>query len=242
MGIAGMSKSPEVRRFETRAELNVGLAAEITRRLSDAVRERGAASFVGSGGTTPAPLYDLLSEMAAPWRSVHVTLADERWVAPDDPRSNERLIRAHLLRDLAARALFTPLKTGDEQPEDAEAEVDAALRALPRPFDVMLLGLGENGHTASLFPHGQGLASALDASNPAFARAIRPVAPDDPAPPRMSMSLRALLDSRGIILFFTGEAKWKAYEDALHPGDVADAPVRAVLRQDQTPVEIWWAP
>jgi 6-phosphogluconolactonase len=237
-----MSEAPAARRFETRAELNVALAAEITHRLSAAVEERGVASFVGSGGTTPGPLYDLLSEMAAPWRAVRVTLADERWVAPDDPRSNERLIRARLLRDLAVSARFTPLKTAQGEPENAESEIDAALRALPRPFDVMLLGLGENGHTASLFPHGQGLGPALDTADPALARAIRPVPPDDPTPPRMSMSLRALLDSRGIILFFTGEAKWAAYEDALGAGEVADAPVRAVLRQHQTPVEVWWAP
>jgi 6-phosphogluconolactonase len=237
-----MSDTPEDHRFETRAELNIALAAEIIGWLNEAVKARGSASFVASGGTTPGPLYDLLSDMAAPWRDVHVTLADERWVTSDDPRSNERLIRARLLRDLAATARFTPLKTDDAEPETAEASVGAALCALPRPFDVMLLGLGENGHTASLFPHGEGLAAALDIADPALARAVRPIPPDDPTPPRLSMSLRALLDSRRIVLFFTGEAKWKAYQDALGAGDVADAPVRAVLRQSQVPVQVWWAP
>jgi 6-phosphogluconolactonase len=237
-----MSEAPKAHRFESRADLNVTLAASIVGSLNDAVKARGAASFVASGGTTPGPLYDLLSEMAAPWRSVSVTLADERWVAADDPRSNERLIRARLLRDLAATARFKPLKTDDAEPEEAELTVSASLTALPRPFDVMLLGLGENGHTASLFPNGQGLGAALDVSDPALARAIRPVPPDDPVPPRLSMTLRALLDSRRIVLFFTGEAKWTAYQDALGPGEIADAPVRAILRQAQTPVEVWWAP
>ena len=237
-----MNRPPEVKRFESRADLNVALAGEIVAGLAEAVNARGVATFVASGGSTPGPLYDVLSEMAAPWRSVQVTLSDERWVDPDDPRSNERLVRGRLLRDLAAGARFTPLKTGHAEPEDAEAEVDAALRALPRPFDIMLLGLGENGHTASLFPHGQGLSRALDVSDPALARAVRPVPPDDPDPPRMSMSLRALLDSRLIILLFTGQAKWKTYEAAMGPGEISDAPARALLRQDQTPVQVWWAP
>lgn len=233
---------PHEHRFETRAALNIALAAEIAAWLGEAVGARGAASFVASGGTTPGPLYDLLSETAVHWREVDVTLADERWVAADDPRSNERLIRERLLRDLGAAARFTPLKTAHAEPEDAEATVSAALAALPRPFDVMLLGLGENGHTASLFPHGQGLAAALDQAAPELARAIRPVPPDDPAPPRLSMTLRALLDSRRIVLFFTGAAKWAAYQDALGDGDIADAPVRAVLRQAKVPVQVWWAP
>ena len=237
-----MSDGPEEHRFETRAELNIALAAEIVGWLGEAVRARGAASLVASGGTTPGPLYDLLSDMAAPWRRVSVTLADERWVAPDDPMSNERLIRGRLLRDLGAAARFTPLKTDDATPEEAEITVGAALAALPRPFDVMLLGLGENGHTASLFPHGQGLEAALDVSDPALARAVHPAPPDDPIPPRMSMTLRALLDSRRIVLLFTGAAKWAAYQGALGPGDVADAPVRAVLRQSEVPVQVWWAP
>jgi 6-phosphogluconolactonase len=233
---------PKERRFETRAELNAALAADAVAQLTAAVTARGGASLVASGGTTPGPLYSLMSAMAAPWERVTVTLADERWVGPDSPMSNARLIRATLIRDRASRARFVGLKTAQAEPELTEAEVDAALRAIARPFDLTLLGLGENGHTASLFPHGQGLAAALNLADPALARAIRPVAPDDPLPPRMSMSLAAILDSRRIVFLFTGEAKWAVYQQALEAGDVAAMPVRAVLHQSQTPVEVWWAP
>lgn len=234
--------APKERRFATQAELNQTLAGEIVAQLGEAVTERGGASLVASGGTTPGPLYDLLCKMAAPWERVTVTLTDERWVGPDSPMSNARLIRARLIRDRASRAKFVGLKTGQAEPELAEADVDAALRAIARPFDLVLLGLGENGHTASLFPHGHGLAPALNLADPALARAIRPVAPDDPVPPRMSLSLRAILDSRRIAFLFTGEAKWAVYRQALEAGDVEAMPVRAVLRQAQTPVEVWWAP
>jgi len=233
---------PAERRFADRGELNKALAADIVTDLTQAVTARGAASLVASGGTTPGPLYDLISAMAAPWERVTVTLADERWVEPDSPLSNARLIRSRLIRDRASRAQFVPLKTGQAEPEPAEPDVDDALRAILRPFDLVLLGLGENGHTASLFPHGQGLTAALNLADPALARAIRPVAPDDPVPPRMSMTPRAILDSRRIILLFTGEAKWSVYRQALETGDIEDLPVRAVLRQSQTPVEVWWAP
>jgi 6-phosphogluconolactonase len=233
---------PEERKFETRAELNAALAADTVAQLTAAVTARGGASLVASGGTTPGPLYDRMSATAGPWERVTVTLADERWVEANNPMSNARLVRARLIRDRASRARFVGLKTAQAEPELAEAEVDAALRAIARPFDLMLLGLGENGHTASLFPHGQGLATALNLADPALVQAIRPVAPDDPLPPRMSMSLRAILDSRRIVFLFTGEAKWAVYQQALEPGDVAAMPVRAVLHQTQTPVEVWWAP
>jgi len=233
---------PDERRFADRAELTAALAQAIVARLSDAVSARGSASLVASGGTTPGPLYDRLSGLAAPWERVSVTLADERWVPLDDPLSNARLVRARLIRDRASRARFIGLKTGHAEPELAEPDVDAALRAIPRPFDLVLLGLGENGHTASLFPHGQGLDAALNLADPALARAVRPVAPDAPYPPRMSLTLRAILDSRLIVLLFTGEAKWAVYRQALEAGDVESQPVRAVLRQGATPVEVWWAP
>lgn len=237
-----MSEAPQERRFETRAELNTALAGEIVTLLSEAVNARGAASFVASGGTTPGPLYDLLCKMAAPWERVTVTLADERWVEPGNPLSNARLIRARLIRDRASRAKFVGLKTAHAEPELAEPDVDAALRAIVRPFDLVLLGLGENGHTASLFPHGQGLTAALNLADPALIRAVRPVPPDDPVPPRMSMTPRAILDSRRIVLLFTGETKWAVYRQALEAGDVETLSVRAVLHQSQTPVQVWWAP
>ena len=218
------------------------LAEEIALTLTDAVKARGAASLVLSGGTTPGPLYDRLADMAAPWDKVSLTLADERWVPPDSPQSNERLIRERLLRNRAAGAWFTALKSDTPGPEAAEAEVGAAVAALPRPFDLVLLGLGENGHTASLFPNSHGLAAALDRSDPAMARAVRPVPPDAPDPPRLTLTLRALLDARRIVLLFTGAAKWAVYEEALEPGEIADLPLRALLNQGRIKLEIWWAP
>ena len=238
---ASAAITPEERRFETQAELYQALACEIAALLSEAVNARGGASLAASGGTTPGRLYDLLSKMAAPWERVTVSLTDERWVGQDNPLSNARLVRARLIQDRASRAKFIGLKTAHADPELAEPDVDAAVRAIARPFDLVLLGMGEDGHTASLFPHSQGLAAALNTADPALVRAIRPAGPQAAAP-RMSLSLRAILDSRRIVLLFTGEAKWAVYRQALETGEVEAMPVRGVLRQSHAPVQIWWAP
>jgi 6-phosphogluconolactonase len=229
-------------RFEAEAERNLVLARRIAAWVGEAVAERGQASLAVCGGSTPVALYQVLSGLAAPWERVTVTLTDERWVGFDHPLSNARLVRMRLIRDRASRARFVPLKTPRAEPEPAEPEVDAAVRAIARPFDLVLLGLGEDGHTASLFPHSQGLPATLNLADPALARAIRPAPPADPSPPRMSLSLRAILDSRRIVLLITGEAKWAVYRQAREAGDVETMPVRAVLQQDQTPVQVWWAP
>ena len=134
-----------------------------------------------------------------------------------------------------------PLKTADASPDAAEASVNAAIAAMPRPFDVVVLGMGDDGHTASLFPHAAGLASALDVIEPDLVRAVH--AENAPATgARMSLTLRAILDSELIALLIRGDAKRNAYRKAAAGTDVLEAPVRAVLNQTQTPVKVFWAP
>jgi 6-phosphogluconolactonase len=208
--------------------MHEALAGEIVARLGT--------SLVVSGGTTPATLFDVLARRAAPWSGVTVTLADERWVDPASPRSNEHLVRTRLLTAAAAVARFVPLKTADLRARDAEGAVNAAIAAIARPFDVVLLGMGDDGHTASLIPNAEGLARALDTSDPALARAVAPPGLEE----RMTLTLRALLETRWIAILIQGAAKRAAYEKAMAGRDVAQAPVRAVLHQDAVPVAVFW--
>ena len=231
----------ELHSYDDEARLAANLADLIAKRLSQGIAMTGAASLVCSGGTTPGPVYRELSGHDLDWDRVWVTGSDERWLPPEDPGSIDHLLHDTLLQGAAAAARFVPLKTEEAYPQDAEAHVHAHLRDMPRPFDVTLLGMGADGHTASLFPHAEGLAKALDVSEPALARAIQaPTSVTSPA--RMSLTLRALLDSRLIVLLFRGHDKLEVFETAKLAEDALAVPVSAVLRQGQVPVEVFWAP
>ncbi|HMN14023.1 MAG TPA: 6-phosphogluconolactonase, partial [Bellilinea sp.] len=144
-----------------------------------------------------------------------------------------------LLQGKAAAALFVPLWNGAATPTEAIAERTTALAALPRPIDALVLGMGEDGHTASLFPGAAGLAAALDPNSTALLAAIDPPA----APhPRLSLTLAALLDSRRIHLPIGGAAKQAVYRRARASGNSAQWPIAAVLRQARVPVRVYLAP
>jgi 6-phosphogluconolactonase len=233
----GLGPTPQ--RFASLEELSSNLARQITEGLEEALGARGIASLVVSGGRTPVRLFETLRVKPLDWGRICVALADERWVDPADPASNERLVRDTLLKERAAMARFLGLKNAAPSPDLGAVAAWETFARVPRPFDMTLLGMGDDGHTASLFPASPNLARAL---NPAAAAGCvgmwAPTAPQ----PRMSLNLTALLDSRRIVLLIAGEDKWRTLERALGAGPVEEMPVRAVLRQKRTPVEVLWAP
>ena len=191
--------------------------------LVDALRRRLAiaerAALAVSGGTTPAPTFELLAGTALPWARVDVTLTDERDVAVEHAASNEGMLRRTLLTDQAAEAQFIPLE-------------DAALAAMPTPFAAALLGMGEDGHFASIFPDAAERSALLDVENPRACCEVRTAASPHP---RRTLTLSRLLASDSIILLAFGEAKRSVIEQ---PGD---RPVAALLAQTRTPVHVFWA-
>ena len=237
---SGLPEQPEEKRFEHRSAMFDTLAREVTESLAQAIDQRGEATLVVSGGSTPKPLFDLLSGADLDWSKVTVTLADERWVDKAHKDSNGLLIRETLLRDRAAAARFVSLKTEDPSPEQGEPELEDRLqRDLKAPLDFVLLGMGTDGHTASLFPGGDQLARALNAPGGVRCCAIR--APGAPQA-RMTLTAPFLLKSRQIAVLCTGETKARVFSDALAPGPKEDLPIRAILRQGRTPVTFYWAP
>ncbi|MEI9887647.1 MAG: 6-phosphogluconolactonase [Rhizomicrobium sp.] len=226
--------------FRDAQDLYAALADHIVARLAAGVARNGRAGFVASGGTTPGALYDVLATREAPWRNVAVAPSDERWIDPSSERSNENLIRTRLLTARAAEAHLVPMKTAHDGPRAAEGIVNDAIAAMPRPFDVVLLGMGTDGHTASLIPGAEGLAHALDRADPALVCAVRP--PNLPAMgERMTLTLRAILDAQWIALLIRGDAKLAAYKQALAGTDVLEAPIRAVLHQAAVPLSVFWS-
>lgn len=222
-------------RFGTPDAMAEGLALDLAARLRADLASRGRASLIVSGGRTPTRLYDRLSRTPLDWRRVSISLADERLVPADHRQSNARFVRKHLLQNAAAAASFVALWPGSGEPA---AAAGAALQHLPRPFTAVVLGMGEDGHTASLFPHEPALKNALD-----------PAGPDDfvevPAVEgrqrRLSLTVHALSDTALIVLAFEGPAKRRIFEEALKPGPVKELPVRAILRQSRAPADIYWS-
>jgi 6-phosphogluconolactonase len=226
-------------RFPDRQALAAALAGEIKVDLEEAIPARGAGSLVVSGGRTPALMFRRLSEEKLDWTRVWVTLADERWVETTAETSNERFVRESLLIGPAAAAHFVGMKNPAPTPEAGADWATRALTRVPHPFDVVVLGMGDDGHTASLFPGSLALARALDPGAPPACVAINAlVAPHA----RVSLNLAALLDARRIVLHIEGDKKWEVYQRARTPGTAAEMPVRAVLQQKEVPVDVYWAP
>lgn len=219
------------------ATLAVALAQHVARRLKEDLLHQDKATLVVSGGKSPVPLFQALAIQPLAWDRVIVTLADERWVPPEHADSNEALVRTHLLTHRAATALMVPLWTGDPTPEAAVSAVSEALEALPHPFSQVLLGMGEDGHIASLFPGAAELPEGLRTEAQVLA-----VRPSHASHPRLSLSLHALMQSRDIVLLMAGGTKRRLLEQALEEGPVEALPVRAILRQTTVPVSIFWAP
>ena len=234
-----MNTEPPAVRYADLDTLSLKLAAAIAADLAAAIDARGTASLVVSGGRSPVRLFERLRTLAIDWGRVCVALADERWVDPSDPASNERLVRDVLLRYAAGAARFTGLKNGGATPDLGADMAWSTFNGVPRPFDVLVLGMGDDGHTASLFPDSPNLELALDAAAAAGCIGMRsPTLPEA----RLSLNLAALLDSRRIVILITGESKWRTYIAAVQPGAVERMPVRAVLRQQHAPVEVLWSP
>lgn len=232
------AENVQERRHPDATSVMTALAAQIGADLRAALVAGREGSLAVPGGSTPVPLFERLAVTALDWARVRITLGDERWVAPTDPASNEKLVRDHLLQHQAAQARFTGLWNTAASAQAGAAASWTAQSVVPRPFDHLVLGLGDDGHTASLFPHSPGLAAALDPqAAPGCVATTSPVAPQM----RISLNLAALLQARRITLLFTGAAKRAVYERALAGTDAMQMPVRAVLLQRRVPVSVYWS-
>lgn len=223
--------------FADRFAASAAAAKKIAVQLESRLRHDATAALVVSGGTTPTDCFTELSKIPLGWDRVRVFLSDERWVAADSSDSNEKLVRETLLVNAAENARLLPVFDSDLTIEQRCVQLDAEIRDLPAPFAVTLLGMGEDGHFASLFPDADNLQQGLD---PGGAVCCIPVATAASPLRRVSMTLAALARSDEILLLVFGEQKRRVFEAALQSCD--SYPVAALLALEQTPVTIYWAP
>lgn len=225
------------RYFDNREAASAAAAEALTGCLARRLQLQGDASLVVSGGTSPVRTFELLSGAELDWRSVHVILSDERWVAPNDDDSNERQVREKLLVGDAARARFLPLYAAGVDPAARCGQLQQAITEMPFPFTVSLLGMGNDGHFASLFPDAPNLEERLD---PDSDQLCVPVQTEASVHLRLSLTLAALSRSDEIALLIFGEDKLAVYEDAKTNKD--RYPVSRLLYQKRAPVRVFWAP
>lgn len=220
------------------------LAGWVAERLREGVAARGQATLVVSGGSTPVPFFQALREADLDWSRVTVTLADERAVPATHVDSNERLVRTHLLRGRAAQAHWLSCFAAGARLDQLEAACDALqarLSALNWPVDVVVLGMGADGHTASLFPRSAELLKALaEGGERCCLVAEVPEAPNVPVR-RLSWTPRALLATRHLAIHTTGVAKRELLQRACASDDVREMPIRLALWQDSVPCHLFHA-
>ncbi len=204
----------------------------------DAIAARGRFEMAVSGGSTPEALYRYFAGKTLPWSSVHLTLVDERWVSADHPRSNETFVKNAFSH--AEGVQIHGLYRDRTKPSRAAAAVENDL-ADRGEFDCVILGMGDDGHTASWFPHADGLNEALSGEAKAFAVTAQKSAVTGDETERMTLGLRAVEKARLIILLLAGDGKRAAFVKALEDGPVEAMPVRAILRARP---DLWvcWAP
>lgn len=233
--------TPDIRWFDDNSSLAPALAQAVAMDLRTHLSERAEVSLAVSGGRSPVPVFEALRKENLDWSRVIVTLVDERWVPETDPASNAALVKTHLLQDQAACARFIPLYTGAATARAAEASLAEQFREIPLPFAALILGMGDDGHTASLFPNSpnleDGLALGRDASTtPPCLAQVGAVAPTE----RMSLTLPWILAAQTVYLQFGGASKTAVFDTACSGID-RRYPVSFVLQQTTTPVRVFAA-
>lgn len=220
----------------TSTDLDSELANFVADRLRKGIAARGTASLAVSGGRTPAGFLRTLGIQSLDWSRIYITLADERWVPEEHADSNTRLVRETLLAGLAAKANFIPLYNSAENAAAGQPKTEQCLSALPWPLDVLVLGMGDDGHTASLFPQAPELENAYATS--AHCAAITPITA---AHSRITLSLSALISARNLLVHITSESKRQLLNAALTQAATPFLPIRRVLDASAN-AHVFWTP
>ena len=216
--------------------LAVDLSQNIKEVLLETIKKRGRASMAVSGGSTPVPLFVALSHLVIDWSKVDLTLVDDRWVESGHKGGNELLVKSHLIKNKAGNVNFIPLKNNALTAKEGQASSEEALKSFTLPFDIVVLGMGADGHTASLFPCSEEIRSAMDLDNNDCLVATTPIsAPYE----RLGMTAKSIMDAKRVFLHLNGSSKLHTLEKAMELKDVYKMPIYAFLDDG---LDIYWSP
>lgn len=230
--------APAIRTFATGTDWADACATLLIDALGQGLAETGRATFAGSGGTTPSPIYARMAEADLAWSRIAVTLIDERYVPETSPDSNAALLKRTLLTGFADAASFVPLYHAEVTVDRAAARAAQALAPHGR-LDAVLLGMGEDGHICSMFPHSPTLKTLLSPTLKPTVLGV-PKGRDGLAPSleRLSINLPYLMQARRVVLALTGTAKRAVFERETL-GDPATQPIAALIAAD-VPLDVLW--
>lgn len=231
-----MSGNIHFHNFDTKVDLVEKLSQKITQNLQNAIDKKGHAALIVSGGSTPKPLFEKLRKMKLAWEKVTVGLCDERWVSYDHEDSNEQFVKTYLLQDEASKAKFIGMYIDGKSAEESEIECSELVGKKLKPFDVLILGMGGDAHTASLFPNNPKLELGFETTELCIA-----IDPQTAPHMRMSLTRSAILSAENLYLHFEGESKLSVYEKALSSNNIYTMPIRSILQQDKKDVEVYYA-
>ena len=216
--------------------LAVDLSQNIREILLETIKKRGRASMAVSGGSTPVPLFVALSHLDIDWSKVDLTLVDDRWVESDHKDSNELLVKSHLIKNKAGNVNFVPLKNNALTAKEGQASSEEALKSFTLPFDIVVLGMGTDGHTASLFPCSDEIKTAMDLNNNDCLVATMPTSA---AHERLGMTAKAIIDAKNVFLHLNGSSKLHTLEKAMDLKSAIEMPIYALLSDG---LDIYWSP
>lgn len=230
----------QLREFKSSEQLNQAFCQQIVAHLTEAIQQRGQAVLAVSGGRTPQALFSQLAATPLPWDKVTITLADDRFLPPEHPDSNEGLVKAFLLQQYAAAAsfvsLYSPATDGDLDADAAIPRLLQRVKSLP-DFDVLILGMGEDGHTASLFPCSQQLSYAMADAAPDVVAVHPTTAPYA----RISFSRPKLQRSKHIYLHVVGAKKQAVLQQAVAGHDIFAMPIRAFIHANTPELQVMYS-
>lgn len=239
-----MAEAPQARwqQFATRQALVSALVERLAADVRDAHQTRGAVLLGASGGSTPRPVYETLAAMDLPWSALQVLVVDERFVPLDNEYSNQRMIAASLLNG-HPQARLVGLWSDAADLQSAAAVAAGRVRDLNAVLDVVLLGMGEDGHFASCFPTAAQFAASVDPAGDALVLPISPMPADvQPAIERLTLTWSYLRRARRIVLAITGARKRQVLLQAMRDEDPAQLPVAALFTPGMPPIDIYWSP
>ncbi len=231
----GMSSNIVFHNFDSTVDLTDRLSEDIAKTLQGYIDKNGHASLIVSGGNTPISLFKKLRRKEIEWEKVQIGLCDERWIDSSSENSNENLVRTHLLQEEAGRAKFIGMYIDGKTIQEAR---DICNSRYNFEYDLLILGMGSDAHTASLFPNNPKLKLALDLKRRQKCIDIEPSS----APfSRLTLTLSAILSAKNIYLHFEGDSKFKIFKEAMEGKDIYDMPIRSILHQDKKIIEVYYS-